>query len=146
MANILPTTIVVLLMASSAMGNSALLSFPEFVSGSHCGLRILDASESLYKLAHEKYFGLDSTSGWILMNFAGPSTISLKDANSGGPDQVVKLLLDDQVQYGVIRVKGIPPGGTKSITRDIFFVWIGPNVSAADKKLKATKCTGGDVS
>ena len=138
MANILPISVVVLLIASSAMGASTLKSFPEFVSGSHCAQALTLTNAQEVQEAQGALFNVNTATGWILLGYNGPNSLILNSAGEGGPEEVVPKLVDNQVLYGVIRFGNVPAGGVKVITRDVFFSWVGPNVKPADKKTHET--------
>jgi len=86
----------------------------------------------------DSIFNASSTSGWVLLNYVGPSTVHFASAGDEGPDQMMQYLADDAIQYGLIRIGRIQQkSGLKVVNRDVFVTFIGPEVSAAEKSDKS---------
>ena len=88
--------------------------------------------------------GGDKPDGYVLVNFDddtnnknAATTLYVYSADKTGPVGLVNDLLDDQVQYGVLRISNLPPVRGKTF-RDVFLVWVGPKVSKADRALKSS--------
>eukprot|EP00026_Physarum_polycephalum_P007131 Phypoly_transcript_07186.p2 GENE.Phypoly_transcript_07186~~Phypoly_transcript_07186.p2 ORF type:complete len:147 (+),score=30.40 Phypoly_transcript_07186:1165-1605(+) len=78
-----------------------------------------------------------TTDAWILLNYHNANTLHFAGSGSGGPETLESKLVDDQVQYGLVRISGIQEKGTlKTTVRDVFFAYIGPNVSIIEKGKK----------
>jgi len=94
-------------------------------------------NEGEMREAQAALFNVNSTAGWILLNYVGPSTVHFTAGGEGGPEEVLAQFQDDQVQYGVIRIGGIVEKGTlKTTIRDIFFCHIGSKVGIIEKGKK----------
>eukprot|EP00026_Physarum_polycephalum_P019106 Phypoly_transcript_20959.p1 GENE.Phypoly_transcript_20959~~Phypoly_transcript_20959.p1 ORF type:complete len:129 (-),score=17.63 Phypoly_transcript_20959:164-550(-) len=94
-------------------------------------------NESELREAQAALFNINSVSGWLLLNYVGPSTVHFAAGGEGGPEEIVPQFEDDQIQYGLIRIGGIQEKGTlKTTIRDIFFCWIGPGVGIIEKGKK----------
>ncbi|EGC34157.1 hypothetical protein DICPUDRAFT_48521 [Dictyostelium purpureum] len=94
-------------------------------------------NESELREAQAALFNINSTSGWLLLNYVGPSTVHFCAGGEGGVDDIKDHLEDDQIQYGLIRIGNIQEKGTlKTTVRDIFFCWIGPGVGIIEKGKK----------
>ncbi|EFA74937.1 hypothetical protein PPL_11971 [Heterostelium album PN500] len=93
-------------------------------------------NEGELREAQAATFNIDSTSGWVLLNYVGPSTVHFY-AGGDNFDDIKKQFEDDQIQYGLVRIGGIQEKGTlKTTSRDIFFCWIGPGVGIIEKGKK----------
>jgi hypothetical protein len=86
--------------------------------------------------AQAALFNINSTSGWLLLSYVGPSTVHFAAGGEGGPDELSQQLQDDQIQYALIRVAAPPLGSSKATTRDVFITWIGPGVGIIEKGKK----------
>jgi hypothetical protein len=81
-------------------------------------------------------FSADSQGGWLLINYVGTNLYDIHFAaqGQGSWDEVSAHFKDDKIQYGVIRFSNIlETGATKLTNRDVFFTWIGPKVTEAQK-------------
>ncbi|KAK5579730.1 hypothetical protein RB653_009416 [Dictyostelium firmibasis] len=86
--------------------------------------------------AQAALFNINSTCGWVLLNYVGPSTVHFAAGGENFED-ISNMLEDDQIQYGVLRLGDIQEKGTlKTTVRDIFFCWIGPGVGIIEKGKK----------
>ncbi|KAM9970716.1 hypothetical protein ACTFIR_002580 [Dictyostelium discoideum] len=86
--------------------------------------------------AQAALFNINSTDGWCLLNYVGPSTVHFAAGGENFED-VFNQLEDDQIQYGILRVGNIQEKGTlKTTVRDVFFCWIGPGVGIIEKGKK----------
>ncbi len=56
-------------------------------------------NESYLKAAQAACFDPSSTSGWVLLYYTGPSTLSFEASGGGGTEEVAEYLTDDQIQY-----------------------------------------------
>jgi len=96
-------------------------------------------NESELREAQAALFNINSTTGWLLMNYVGPTTVHFAAGGEGGITDVVPHLQDDQIQYGLVRIGGIKEKGTlKETIRDIMFTWIGPGVGLMEKGKKTS--------
>ncbi|KAH6658589.1 hypothetical protein BKA67DRAFT_217577 [Truncatella angustata] len=94
-------------------------------------------NENELREAQAALFNINSTSGWLLLNYVGPSTVHFSAGGEGDMSEVSSLLEDDRIQYGLIRLGGIQEKGSlKSTMRDVFFTWIGPGVGIIEKGKK----------
>ncbi|KAK4092086.1 hypothetical protein Purlil1_3339 [Purpureocillium lilacinum] len=84
--------------------------------------------------AQSSLFTTTSTSGWILLNYVGPSTVHMASCGEGDVADMTSLLEADQVQYAVVRL-AVQQGGV-SDTRDVFVRWIGAGVGSVEKNKK----------
>ncbi|KAM9975195.1 hypothetical protein ACTFIW_008673 [Dictyostelium discoideum] len=93
-------------------------------------------NESELREAQAALFNINSTNGWCLLNYVGPSTVHFA-AGGENFEEVSNHLEDDQIQYGILRVGDIQEKGTlKTTVRDVFFCWIGPGVGIIEKGKK----------
>ncbi|KAH6879993.1 hypothetical protein B0T10DRAFT_145682 [Thelonectria olida] len=94
-------------------------------------------NESELREAQAALFNVNSTSGWLLLNYVGPSTVHFAAGGEGGVEEFKSQLEDDQIQYGLIRLGNIQERGTlKTTIRDIFIVSIGTSVGIIEKGKK----------
>lgn len=56
-------------------------------------------NESELREAQAALFNINSTSGWLILNYVGPSTVHFSAGGEGGPEEVYQQLEDDQIQY-----------------------------------------------
>jgi len=95
-------------------------------------------NESELMEARAALFNINSVTGWVTLNYVGPSTVHFSAGDEGGPEDIVALLEDDQIQYGMIRLGDIQEKGTlKTTIRDVFFCWVGPGVGIIEKGKKS---------
>ncbi|WP_306361668.1 coactosin family protein [Nocardia sp. CC227C] len=79
-----------------------------------------------------------TTSGWLLLNYVGASTVHFTAGGEGGVENIVPLLEDDQIQYALVRIDGVQGDGAGETTvRDVFLAWIGPEVGMIEKSKKS---------
>ena len=76
-------------------------------------------------------FNINSPSGWVLLNYVGPSTVHFSASGEGGPDAITPHFEDDQIQYALVRVNA--GSGSMDDIRDVFLTWIGPGVGILEK-------------
>jgi len=94
-------------------------------------------NEAELREAQAALFNINSQSGWLLVNYVGPSTVHFTAGGEGGVEEITGHLNDDQIQYGLVRIGNIQEKGTlKTTIRDIFFTWIGPGVGIIEKGKK----------
>jgi hypothetical protein len=91
-------------------------------------------NESELREAQAALFNINSTSGWLLLNYVGPSTVHFSAGGEDGIEDLSQQLEDDQIQYGLIRIS-LEENGRTTI-RDVFITWIGPNVGIIEKGKK----------
>jgi hypothetical protein len=85
--------------------------------------------------ARAALFNVNSVSGWLLLNYVGPSTVHF---TAGGENlDVAARFEDNQVQYALVRTVVQDKGTVKTAIRDIFVTWIGPGVGTVEKGNKA---------
>jgi len=74
------------------------------------------------------------TSGFVLVSYTGPTTLSLvKSFPNGTAADLIRLLDDSQVQYALVRL----PQKDDQPYKDIFLQWIGCNVSKIERGKKS---------
>ena len=56
-------------------------------------------NESELREAQAALFNINSVSGWLLLNYVGPSTIHFAAGGEGGPEELAQHFEDDQIQY-----------------------------------------------
>jgi len=94
-------------------------------------------NESELREAQAALFNINSTTGWLLCNYVGASTVHFAAGGEGDVSEIAPHLEDDQIQYGLCRIGNIQEKGTlKTTIRDIFFCWIGPGVGIIEKGKK----------
>ncbi len=94
-------------------------------------------NEAELREAQAALFNVNSTSGWLLLNYVGPSTVHFAAGGEGGPAELAQQFEDDQIQYALIRIGEIQEKGTlKTTIRDIMLTWIGPGVGIIEKGKK----------
>jgi hypothetical protein len=94
-------------------------------------------NESELREAQAALFNVNSQSGWLLLNYVGPSTVHFAAGGEGGIDELKAQLEDDQIQYGLIRLGNIQEKGTlKTTIKDVFINSIGPGVGIIEKGKK----------
>lgn len=49
--------------------------------------------------AQAALFNINSTSGWLLLNYVGPQTVHFAAGGEGGPEEIAPQFEDDQIQY-----------------------------------------------
>ncbi|KAK7425715.1 hypothetical protein QQZ08_007814 [Neonectria magnoliae] len=85
--------------------------------------------------AQAALFNPNSQSGWLLLNYVGPSTLHFAAGGEGGPEEIVPLLEEDQVQYALVRVN-VPGQGPESTARDVFVGYTGLEVGIIERGKK----------
>ncbi len=113
-------------------------------------------NEGELREAQAALFNINSVSGWLLLNYVGPSTVHFAAGGEGGVEEFVPHLEDDQIQYflyinltesaiafdqynryALVRIGNIQEKGTlKTTIRDVFITWIGPGVGIIEKGKK----------
>ncbi|MBN3895726.1 MAG: hypothetical protein HWQ41_10775 [Nostoc sp. NOS(2021)] len=79
----------------------------------------------------------NNTSGWLLLNYVGPSTVHFTAGGEGDVEELSPHLEDDQIQYALVRLGNIQQKGTlKTTIRDVFITYIGPGVGIIEKGKK----------
>lgn len=91
-------------------------------------------NESELREAQAALFNINSVSGWLLLNYVGPSTVHFAAGGEGGPEEVSYQLEEDQIQYALVRIS--VPGGGRATVRDVFVTSIGPGVGIIEKGKK----------
>ncbi|KAM9994962.1 hypothetical protein ACTFIY_001136 [Dictyostelium cf. discoideum] len=93
-------------------------------------------NESELREAQAALFNINSTNGWCLLNYVGPSTVHFAAGGENFQD-IAPQFEEDQIQYGILRIGDIQEKGTlKNTVRDVFFCWIGPGVGIIEKGKK----------
>jgi len=77
--------------------------------------------------AKTNLFNPSSYSGWVLLEYVKPAVLHFTKTGNGTVDELSSHLLDDQVQYALLRLKG---------GRDVFISWVGPAVGVFEKGKK----------
>ena len=93
-------------------------------------------NESELREAQAALFNVNSKSGWLLVNYVGPSTVHFSAGGEGGPEDLVEQVQEDQIQYALIRLDGIQEQGETTV-RDVFITFIGQGVGIIEKGKKA---------
>jgi Cofilin/tropomyosin-type actin-binding protein len=94
-------------------------------------------NESELREAQAALFNVNSESGWLLLNYVGPSTVHFAAGAEGDVEELSPYLEDNQIQYALVRLGGIQEkGNLKTTIRDVFITWIGPNVGIIEKGKK----------
>jgi hypothetical protein len=93
-------------------------------------------NESELREAQAALFNINSTSGWLLLNYVGPSTVHFSAGGEDGIEELLQQLEDDQIQYGLIRFSFEENGRTN--IKDVFISWIGSSVGIIEKGKKLT--------
>eukprot|EP01114_Cavostelium_apophysatum_P012640 TRINITY_DN287_c0_g1_i1.p1 TRINITY_DN287_c0_g1~~TRINITY_DN287_c0_g1_i1.p1 ORF type:complete len:155 (-),score=53.28 TRINITY_DN287_c0_g1_i1:96-560(-) len=85
-----------------------------------------------------------SSSGWIILGYTNPTTVALQSKGSGGVDEMVANIDEEQVQYCLVRLEerdkdiaNVNRQDGKKPTRDIFVAWIGNKVRTIEKGKKS---------
>lgn len=76
-------------------------------------------------------FNVNSRSGWILLDWAGSSTIHFDTGGEEGLSELIPNLRDDEIQYALYRIGNIPDG-YRTTVRDVFITIIGSRVSSSE--------------
>lgn len=100
-------------------------------------------NESEFREAKAALFNANSQSGWLLLNYVGPSTLHFAAKGEGGVEEIHPHLEEYQIQYALVRLGGIQEKGTLKTVRDVFITWIGPGVGLIEKGKK--RAFEGDV-
>ena len=90
-------------------------------------------NEDELREAQAALFNINSTSGWLLVNYVGPSTVHFAAGGEGDENEWKPLLEDDQIQYLLVRLGNIPE---QNSVRDIFIKYIGFEVGIIEKGKK----------
>jgi len=73
-------------------------------------------------------------SGFIVLRYVSKDTVTLQTSQlSGGVDQLLPHLEENQVQYVLLRLQ---PTQATEVTKDIFINWMGPKVSKIEQGKK----------
>jgi hypothetical protein len=95
-------------------------------------------NEGELREAQAALFNINSTAGWLLLNYVGPSTVHLAAGGDTGIEEMANLFDDDMIQYGLIRLVEPQAGDSlKSIVRDVFVTYVGSAVGIMEKNKKA---------
>jgi len=94
--------------------------------------------------AQESVLSPSSLSGWVLLGYSDANTVVLQAKGTGGVDELVKHIQEDQVQYAVIRLEekdkdiaNVNRQDGKKATRDIFITWLGPQIRTVERGKKS---------
>lgn len=68
------------------------------------------------------------STNWILLGYKDASHIHVVGHGTGGADEAVSHLKDDQVLYGLVKVSFTADDETAR-TKMAFFAWVGPSVA-----------------
>src|SRR5882757_4720680 len=93
-------------------------------------------NESELREAQAALFNINSKSGWVLLNYVGPSTVHFAAGGAGGLDDLLPQLEDDQIQYVLLRLGDVTGWIGTGTTLDLFLTWIGPGVGIIEKGRK----------
>eukprot|EP01098_Paradermamoeba_levis_P012439 TRINITY_DN544_c0_g1_i1.p1 TRINITY_DN544_c0_g1~~TRINITY_DN544_c0_g1_i1.p1 ORF type:complete len:169 (+),score=52.55 TRINITY_DN544_c0_g1_i1:70-507(+) len=91
-------------------------------------------NESELREAQAALFNINSFSGWVLLNYVGPSTVHFAAGGEGGVDELKPHLEHDQIQYALVRT-AVEEHGVKKF-RDVFICSIGKGVGIIEKGKK----------
>jgi gelsolin len=97
------------------------------------------------QVAMASIFRPNCFAGWVVLGYVGPSTLAIqakgKGAGYNDAASLAKFFKDDQIQYALLRLPGLPAGrGDKfnESTRDVFIYWLGNQVKPLEKGRKKT--------
>jgi hypothetical protein len=93
-------------------------------------------NESELREAQAALFNINSKSGWVLLNYVGPSTVHFAAGGEGGLDDLLPQLEDDQIQYVLLRLGDVNGWIGTGTTLDLCLIWIGPGVGIIEKGKK----------
>merc|ERR1712137_1401132 len=71
--------------------------------------------------------GLEGEGSWVVVGYNDETTLSVQASGTGGLEEMVEVLANDEVQYCLVRIQVEKDGVTTH--RDVFIFWSGPNVS-----------------
>ena len=77
-------------------------------------------------------FTANATAAWLALSYVGPSTVSLTGGGENLQDMTDQFQ-DDQIQYGLVRLRFQNKATAKEENRDVFVAFVGPSVSQATK-------------
>jgi len=78
--------------------------------------------------AYAEISNLRGSTNWVLLGYTNNTTLQVAGKGSGGVGELVHLLQDDGVNYGLVRVTFTADDETER-TKFIFFAWAGANSS-----------------
>eukprot|EP00276_Gloeochaete_wittrockiana_P020687 CAMPEP_0184337244 /NCGR_PEP_ID=MMETSP1089-20130417/5607_1 /TAXON_ID=38269 ORGANISM="Gloeochaete wittrockiana, Strain SAG46.84" /NCGR_SAMPLE_ID=MMETSP1089 /ASSEMBLY_ACC=CAM_ASM_000445 /LENGTH=143 /DNA_ID=CAMNT_0026662815 /DNA_START=32 /DNA_END=463 /DNA_ORIENTATION=+ len=94
------------------------------------------ADPNSVRAAITEIFQPHSYSGWVIVNYADPSTLVLAGKGTGGVAEIVPHLKADDAQYILVRIEDSSKETLAKTTRDVFIAWMGPGVSIVAKGKK----------
>jgi len=88
--------------------------------------------------AKHKLFDINCQGGWLVVGYSGAKSLELQATGNGDVNEMVDSLIDDQIQYVLMRLQKdkLLHDVSKSPTKDVFMTWIGPNVNRMDRGKK----------
>jgi len=78
----------------------------------------------------QEVFPSSAYSGWILVGYGEGGNLGVVGTSSKGVEELLPHLLDDQVQYALVRID------VEGKTKDVFITLIGPKVGTLEKGKK----------
>lgn len=97
-------------------------------------LQFDDVTYDRFNVQHARLQSPQCTSGWLVLGYVDKTKLGLQALGTGGSQELVKHLRDNEVQYVLLRVKHVGASFTK--LRNVFIVWTGPGVSSVVKGQK----------
>ena len=71
------------------------------------------------------------------MGYENDNTLEIQGHGSGGVDELLDSLANNQVQYSLLRLSYVSQDNIQKV-RDVFIYWTGPNVSVVQRGKKKT--------
>jgi len=93
-------------------------------------------SESEFKQTLAQLTTPNTPSGWVVVGYREPDVLHMQAQGNGDVDTMVRELKDDEVQYALVRLSYEEAEVVH--VRNVFIVWIGPNVLPFEKGKKRT--------
>ena len=90
-----------------------------------------DVSDSRINQGYQDVRTDGSPTNWVLAGYEGNNKIVSQGSGTGGLNELVGNLADDQVQYGYFSV--VTGDSESRRTKFVLLTWIGPNVGALKK-------------
>ena len=82
--------------------------------------------------AYAEISNLRGSTNWVLLGYTNNTTLEVVGKGTGGVNELIPLLKDDAVNYGLVRINFVAEDETKR-TKFVFFAWAGPSASVLKK-------------
>jgi len=90
--------------------------------------------ENIQKIAAE-LLHKSTLSGFVVLKYISKDTVALQTSTlSGGVEELLPHLEDNQVQYILLRLQ---PNKASEVSKDVFITWMGPRVSKIEQGKKS---------